>query len=107
MRFKNCLHLLLLFITGLLFAQIPASAEQSQYQLLTAEGTVQVFPVGASNWTAAQTNQALRVGDKLRTGVRSRATVRMSDLTVLRVNELTTMQIRPPAQPGKQSMLDV
>src|SRR5207302_739484 len=35
------------------------------------------------------------------------ATVRLSDLTVLRVNELTTLQIRPPQQPGKQSQLDV
>lgn len=54
-----------------------------------------------------QSNQILHVGDRVRTGVRSRATVRLSDLTVLRVNELTTLQIRPPSQPEKQAALDL
>ncbi|HEX3988210.1 MAG TPA: FecR domain-containing protein, partial [Verrucomicrobiae bacterium] len=49
----------------------------------------------------------LHVGDRLRTGLRSRATVRLSNLTVLRVNELTTLQIQPPSEPGKQSSLDL
>src|SRR5205814_6429696 len=41
------------------------------------------------------------------TGLRSRATVRLSNLTVLRVNELTTLQIQPASEPGKQSALDL
>jgi Tfp pilus assembly protein PilF len=74
---------------------------------LTVEGTVQVFPVNGTGWVAAQTNQPLRTGDRLRTGVRSRATARLSDLSVLRINELTTLQIQPPPQPGKAPALDV
>ncbi len=75
--------------------------------LLTLENKVEVALASQAIWAAGQTNQTLRVGDRVRTGVRSRATVRLSDLTVLRVNELTTLQIRPPSQPGKQAALDL
>jgi len=71
------------------------------------EGKVEMAPAGSMNWIAARTNQTLHVGDRLRTGLRSRATVRLSNLTVLRVNELTTLQIQPPSAPGKQSALDL
>jgi Tfp pilus assembly protein PilF len=96
-----------LFFCGLLFAQSPSAATKAESRLLTVEGQVQVMPVGTTTWTQGETNQLLRLGDRLRTGPRSRATVRLSDLTVLRVNELTTLQIRPPQQPGKQSLLDL
>jgi tetratricopeptide (TPR) repeat protein len=93
---------------GMLFAQSPAAPGKGESELLTAEGTVQVMVVGGSGgWQAAHTNSTLHVGDRVRTGARSRATVRLSDLTVLRVNELTTLQIRPPLEPGKQSLLDL
>ncbi len=91
----------------MLFAQTPVSKPKAESQLLTVEGTVQVMPVGGTGWVMGQTNLPLHIGDRLRTGARSRATVRLSDLTVLRVNELTTLQIRAPQQPGKQSMLDL
>jgi outer membrane receptor protein involved in Fe transport/Tfp pilus assembly protein PilF len=75
--------------------------------LLTIEGKVETARAGSPDWTSAQTNQILRVGDQLRTGPRSRATVRLSNLTVLRVNELTTLQIQPPSAPGKPSALNL
>ncbi|MGD1089939.1 MAG: TonB-dependent receptor, partial [Verrucomicrobiota bacterium] len=75
--------------------------------LLTAEGKVEAAQEGSMNWLPAHTNQLLHVGERLRTGLRSRATVRLSNLTVLRVNELTTLQIQPPSEPGKQSLLDL
>jgi tetratricopeptide (TPR) repeat protein len=90
------------FLAGALGAQTGAVKEDAV--LLTAEGTVQVFATDAKDWASAQTNQALRIGDRLRTGPRSRATARLSDLTVLRINELTTLQIREPRQAGKQSL---
>jgi len=76
-------------------------------RLLTVEGTVQVFPMNGTGWIAAQTNQVLHTGDRVRTGPHSRATARLSDLTVLRINELTTLQIQPPPQTGKAGVLDV
>src|SRR5437762_1556431 len=85
-------------------APAPASSESV---LLTVEGKVEVSRVNTTAWTAGQTNLPLRVGDRLRTGLRSRATARLSNLTVIRVNELTTLQIQPPSAPGKQARLDL
>src|ERR1051325_1728867 len=90
-----------------LYAQSPASATKTESRLLTVEGLVEVYPVGGTGWAAAQTNQILHLGDRLRTGARSRATARLSDLTLLRVNELTTLQIRPPRQAGRSSLLEL
>ena len=75
--------------------------------LLTIEGKVDVSRVGSKDWAAGQTNQLLRVGDRLRTGARSRATVRLSSLAVLRVNELTTVQIQPSSGAEKQPVVDL
>jgi len=75
--------------------------------LLTIEGRVDVSRAVTKEWAAGQTNQILRVGDRLRTGARSRATVRLSNLAVLRVNELTTVQIQPPSRAGNQPILNL
>lgn len=104
---KQYLLFAVCFVAGVLCAQTPAAAPQAESRLLTVEGEVQIYPVNGTNWTAAQPNQILRLGDRLRTGLRSRATARLADLTVLRVDELTTLQIRPPRAAGKQSVLDV
>ena len=72
--------------------------------LLTIEGKVEVGAVGGQ-WRAAETNQLLLVGERVRTGARSRATLRLSDLSVLRMNELTTLEIRLPDQPAKRKLL--
>jgi len=90
-----------------LFAQTPAVAPTSDSLLLTVEGVVELYPLGGTGWSTAQTNEVLHMGDRLRTSERSRATIRLSDLTVLRLNELTTLQLRPPATPGVSSLLDV
>src|SRR5260370_12622512 len=73
--------------------------------LLTIEGKVEVGAVGGQ-WRAAETNQLLLVGERVRTGARSRSTIRLSDLSVLRMNELTTLEIRLPDQPAKRNLLD-
>jgi hypothetical protein len=39
----------------------------------------------------------LSAGDRLRTGLRSRATLRWPDKSVLRINQLTSMEISQPA----------
>src|SRR5438046_1747255 len=98
-----------LFFTALIFCAHAFAADPpaSDAVLLTAEGAVQVSPAGQTTWSAGKTNQSLKIGDRVRTAARSRATVRLSNLTVLRVNELTTLQIQPPSAPGKQAALDV
>ena len=90
-----------------LLAQAPARPRTPDSVLLTTEGRVEMVRAGATAWTAARTNQTLQAGDRLRTGQRSRASLRLSDLSVLRVNELTTLEIRPPAPAGPPQSLEL
>jgi len=85
----------------------PAAPLSNDSLLLTVEGKVEAAVAGSTDWLPAHTNHVLFVGDRLRTGLNSRATVRLSNLTVLRVNELTTLQIQPPSAPDKESALNL
>ncbi len=100
-----CLAALNLVLTSPACAQT-AAKERSAGVVLTIEGTVEVAPAGSSRWSPAKTNMSLAFGDSLRTGARSRATVRLSDLSVLRVNEKTVLEIRPQAE-RTGSLLDL
>src|SRR5882724_9080070 len=73
--------------------------------ILTIEGTVEVTKAGATQWQTVTTNTALGFGDSLRTAPHSRATVRLSDLSVIRVNEKTVLEFR--AQPDGGSLMDL
>jgi len=64
--------------------------------LLTIEGRVEVSQRGSLQWAAGTANQELSAGDRVRTGLKSRATLRLSDMSVLRLNQLTVLEIRPP-----------
>src|SRR5439155_6810419 len=75
--------------------------------IVAIEGRVEILPVGNENWAAAQTNQVLKVGDQVRTGFRSRAMLRLSDLTDLRMNQLTTLQIQAPKIANNKPVLDL
>src|ERR1043166_5182955 len=90
-----------LAVWGSLFTlDISAAPTGANCTLLTKEGKVEFAHRGAPQWSSAQTNQVLQTGDRLRTGSRSRATLRWSDLSVMRVDELTSMEIQPPEKPG-------
>jgi tetratricopeptide (TPR) repeat protein len=89
---------LFLFASFWSSAQTPATFEPGR--LLALEGRVEVARAGSANWTTAATNALLSVGDRVRTGLRSRATLQLSDRSILRLNELTTMEIRPPQAAG-------
>src|SRR6266540_661229 len=84
----------------------PANS-RPQIVLLTIEGTVEVAPAGTLNWAPARTNQVLNVGDRVHTGEGSRATILLTDRSVQRVGDLTTLEIRPPTQPGRRLLLDL
>jgi Tfp pilus assembly protein PilF len=60
------------------------------------EGTVELLRANSTNWTSANIGAKLDVGDQLRTGRRSRATLRLSNLSVLRLGELVSYEIEPP-----------
>lgn len=73
------------------------TGEASSAALIEFEGGVVVSRSGSPAWDAGYTNQALFPGDRLRTLERSRAVVRLSDLSLLRLAELTHIQIPPPS----------
>ena len=102
---------ILFFLLAAIFAieqSAPAqpAAKARAGLVLTIEGTVEVSRAGTTQWARASTNLSLGFGDSLRTGPRSRATVRLSDLSVLRVNEKTVLEIRSQGE-GKGSILDL
>src|SRR5260370_10742569 len=110
-QWKKFIALMLLFGAGAisLTAQNQPPAPNSANQagiVLTVEGTVEVVRAGDTRWASATTNLVLGFGDNLRTGPRSRATVQLSDLSVLRVNEKTVLEIRSQKE-TKGSLLDL
>jgi tetratricopeptide (TPR) repeat protein len=82
-------------------AQTPESAS-----LLSKENVVDVA-TGGGSWASATIGQALAIKDRLRTGEDSRAAVRMTDQSVLRMDELTTIEITPPATTSDKPSLNV
>src|SRR5436190_21651838 len=78
-----------------------AQTNQSQAPVVVeTEGLVHILRAGSTAWIPAATNQVLLAGDRLRTGARSRATVRISDRTTKRLGELTIIEIADPAAKG-------
>ena len=83
---------------GVAFLIAPAAAapgRENQVTVLEREGRVEAVRAGATAWTAAQTNQILRVADRVRTGERSRATLHLLDQSTLRMFELSEFLIEP------------
>src|SRR2546421_6746430 len=64
------------------------------------------FAKPESDWLSAIVGQRLAINDRLRTGEDSRASARLSDLSVLHLDELTTIAILPPKQAGTKATLD-
>lgn len=75
--------------------------------LVALSGKVDVSISGTTAWSPGRTNEPLQVGDRIRTGRSSRATLRLSNRSVLRVFELTTLEIQAPPATGANAMLDV
>ncbi len=89
---------MLLSVHAVLAQQPAARPTKGRTSVVEIEGTVQVSRAGSNSWEPAQTNQWLQASDRLRTGERSRAVIRLSDLTTKRLGEQTIIQI-PPASP--------
>jgi cytochrome c-type biogenesis protein CcmH/NrfG len=86
-------------LTSRLCAQTSNTLAASR--LVEFAGKVEITIAGTNDWRAAVTNQWLRTGDRLRTGSDSRATLQLSDRSTIRVNQLTIIEIRPPAPPAR------
>ena len=90
----------------LLFLSFSTAVHGSPALLLSVENKVETAAAGTTAWSTAHTNQAMLPGDRLRTLRRSRALLRLSDFSVIRVNELTLLEIRRP-NTGQTGFLDL
>jgi len=70
-------------------------------RLVEFAGSVEVRAAGTNDWRPATTNQFLHPGDRLRTAADSRATLQLSDRSVIRVNQSTLLEIQPPTSPAR------
>src|SRR5437016_5382337 len=82
-------------------------ATASSTLVIEFEGRVEVLRKGAKDWEPAKKNQALEPGHRLRTGPKSRATLRLSNLSYLRVGESMEYEIEPPRSPGGKPTLSI
>ena len=97
---------------GLFLAADPVKAavadtNASPIRILMSEGTVEVLPAAKQNWKPAREDDVLQYGDQVRAGRNSRALVRLSDLSVLRVSELMTYELRAPEAGRRQPVLNL
>jgi len=65
-------------------------------RIIEVENIVQTAPGGSAEWTAASVNQPLAIRDRIRTRQRSRASVQLTSLYTMRLEQLTTIEISSP-----------
>ena len=85
----------------------PASAETNDILLIDLAGQGQVMSSGSAKWVACQTNQSLSAFDHFRTLKDSRATLRWSDNSQIRLAALTEIEILPPHSAKAESGLHI
>ncbi|MEA3209718.1 MAG: hypothetical protein QOE70_2775 [Chthoniobacter sp.] len=75
--------------------------------ILEKQGTVEVAD-GKGRWIPLDVGKfALEYGDRVRTREKSRVSIRFSDLSVLRMEELTTLEFSPPKEKSGKSSIEV
>ena len=87
----------------------PASAPPPTGHSLVVSitGKAEVQKVGTTNWMQVAANDSLDLGDRFRTSEKSRAVIRLPNLTVLHVNERSSIEIRKPITPTDKPSLDL
>jgi Tfp pilus assembly protein PilF len=79
-----------------------AQSTNSLSVVIEAAGRVEFNSGGGTNWQPARVGAALKPGDRVRTREQSRAAVQLSDRSVIRLNERTTLEILPPRRAEKK-----
>jgi Tfp pilus assembly protein PilF len=91
------------WVTWVCLCAIPATAARGEAtpgpSLVDVAGTVEVRRTGDA-WQPVRAGEPLRIGDTLRTGRASRATVQLTDRSILRLDERTTLQLVPTRIPS-------
>lgn len=76
-------------------------------RVLSAQGQVDISKTKGQEWIPAKVNMPLSPGDMVRTGRRSKAALQMTDKTVLKIRQLTSMVIQAPEKEGEQPLLNL
>src|SRR5262245_32682554 len=71
-----------------------ADCPDAAARVVSVQGTVEAKRVGAADWTAAQVNDVYCPGDTLRVQSKSRADVALTDQSVLRLREGSTLVVQ-------------
>ncbi|MCL4786609.1 MAG: FecR domain-containing protein [Verrucomicrobia bacterium] len=82
--------------------QFDAASDGLTSVLLEAAGQVEYNRATTTNWQTAAAGLTLRPGDRVRTREQSRAAVQLSDRSILRLQERTTLEILPPRRAEKR-----
>lgn len=96
-----------LAIVMMAFTQCSETARSQNATVLETENIVQTSIGGKGGWAAATSNQNLAIGDRIRTRQRSRATLRLTDLYTMRLEQFTTVQIAAGLFEKSKPLLDV
>jgi Flp pilus assembly protein TadD len=73
----------------------------SASRLVAFVGKVEVTTADTNDWQDARINQILLPGDRLHTEADSRATLQLSDRSVIRIAANTILEIQPPRPPAQ------
>ncbi len=95
LRFIQRLGLVWMISVAWVSFNFSAMASENQVVVLKTQGKVEAALAGTNVWSAAQTNQTLRIADRIRTGERSRAMLHLLDQSTLRMGELTEFLVEP------------
>ena len=85
---------------------LPGADADAESKLISIEGRV-LFARGDGTFKNATEGQVLFYGDRIRTGENSRAALRLPNGSLLRVNQLSTVEIKQPADREKEATISI
>lgn len=95
-------------VTAVFLVLLPAQpAAAAGAAVLTGRDNRVEISKGGANWSAAASGEELQIGDRVKTGENSRATVRMADGSVLQLDEFTTIEIKAPKVANSAATLSI
>ncbi len=69
--------------------------------VVSVQGAVELRRANETNWQPAKMNDSLCPGDTVRVRERGRAALRLSNESVVRLDQKTTLTLGKPGEPGK------
>ncbi len=98
----------IILLVSLLMGSFPffVFGQKENSIILSCENQVN-FSVKQGPWIRAQVGQKLNYGDRVRTGEFSRATIHLPNESIMRINELTTIILKPPKKTSTRPGIDL